>query len=40
MFNSARKSLTFAAAIVSLAALAGTASAETSCKRRIRDARR
>jgi outer membrane murein-binding lipoprotein Lpp len=30
MFNSARKSLTFAAAIVSLAALAGTASAETS----------
>ena len=30
MLNSARKSLTFAAAIVSLAALAGTASAETS----------
>jgi outer membrane murein-binding lipoprotein Lpp len=30
MLNSARKSLTFAAAIVSLAALAGTASAETA----------
>jgi hypothetical protein len=30
MLNSARKSLTFAAAIVSLAALAGTASAETT----------
>jgi outer membrane murein-binding lipoprotein Lpp len=30
MLNSARKSLTFAAAIVSLAALAGSASAETA----------
>lgn len=30
MFNSARKSLTFAAALVSLAALAGTASADTT----------
>ena len=30
MFNSSRKTLTFAAAIVSLAALTGTASAETT----------
>jgi hypothetical protein len=30
MFNSTRKTLTFAAAIVSLAALTGTASAETA----------
>jgi hypothetical protein len=30
MFNSTRKTLTFAAAIVSLAALTGTASAETT----------